>query len=266
MRRDALVFPPCASPSSPAARCPASPTTTGCCRRPSRRGARRRKRSSGTTPRSRGELRPARAALRLGLPPAPRRVRRLARGARADGAALWNPAAARALERSTSPTCGRSRSAGSRRRDRMARARIVARRCAALMDARGWRDVVVKPAVSASAHRTFRVARDGRRARDRRTSTRSSRTATRSCSRSRPRSRRDGEWSLLFFGGAFSHAVRKRPAAADFRVQEELGGRAETDEPGAERDRCRRRRRSRPRPAAPPTRASTASSATACSC
>jgi glutathione synthase/RimK-type ligase-like ATP-grasp enzyme len=34
----------------------------------------------------------------------------------------------------------------------------------------------------------------------------------------------DGEWSLLYFGGVFSHAVLKRPAAGDYRVQGEHGG------------------------------------------
>ena len=34
----------------------------------------------------------------------------------------------------------------------------------------------------------------------------------------------DGEWSLLYFGGAFSHAVLKRPADGDYRVQGEHGG------------------------------------------
>lgn len=33
-----------------------------------------------------------------------------------------------------------------------------------------------------------------------------------------------GEISLLYFGGAFSHAVRKTPAAGDYRVQGEFGG------------------------------------------
>jgi glutathione synthase/RimK-type ligase-like ATP-grasp enzyme len=35
-----------------------------------------------------------------------------------------------------------------------------------------------------------------------------------------------GEWSLIFFDGAFSHAVLKRPRDGDFRVQQEYGGRA----------------------------------------
>jgi len=33
-----------------------------------------------------------------------------------------------------------------------------------------------------------------------------------------------GEWSLIFFDGVFSHAVVKRPASGDFRVQENFGG------------------------------------------
>lgn len=37
----------------------------------------------------------------------------------------------------------------------------------------------------------------------------------------------EGEYSLMLFDGAFSHAVVKRPAAGDFRVQPHLGGRTE---------------------------------------
>jgi len=35
----------------------------------------------------------------------------------------------------------------------------------------------------------------------------------------------EGEYSLFFFGGKFSHAIVKRPASGDFRVQEQFGGR-----------------------------------------
>lgn len=35
----------------------------------------------------------------------------------------------------------------------------------------------------------------------------------------------DGEYSLFFFAGKFSHAIVKRPASGDFRVQEQFGGR-----------------------------------------
>ena len=35
----------------------------------------------------------------------------------------------------------------------------------------------------------------------------------------------EGEMSLFFFDGRFSHAIVKRPASGDFRVQEQFGGR-----------------------------------------
>jgi len=43
----------------------------------------------------------------------------------------------------------------------------------------------------------------------------------------------DGEWSLLFFGDGFSHAIVKRPAAGDYRVQSQYGGRTDAVEPDA---------------------------------
>jgi glutathione synthase/RimK-type ligase-like ATP-grasp enzyme len=39
-----------------------------------------------------------------------------------------------------------------------------------------------------------------------------------------------GEWSFIFFRGAFSHAVRKKAKSGDFRVQHYLGGIIETPE------------------------------------
>ena len=34
----------------------------------------------------------------------------------------------------------------------------------------------------------------------------------------------EGEYSLFYFGGIFSHSIIKRPAAGDFRVQDQFGG------------------------------------------
>jgi len=34
----------------------------------------------------------------------------------------------------------------------------------------------------------------------------------------------EGEWSLVFIDGGYSHAMIKHPAPGDFRVQTELGG------------------------------------------
>jgi glutathione synthase/RimK-type ligase-like ATP-grasp enzyme len=93
---------------------------------------------------------------------------------------------------------------------------------AALLDARGWTDVVIKPVVSATAFETIRADRQ------------SLDTATAHAQRLLASSDlivqrflpeiASGEWSLVFVNGAFSHAVRKHPAPGDFRVQPEFGG------------------------------------------
>ncbi|MEI8412996.1 MULTISPECIES: ATP-grasp domain-containing protein [unclassified Kribbella] len=41
----------------------------------------------------------------------------------------------------------------------------------------------------------------------------------------------EGEWSLMFIDGEFTHAVVKRPAAGDYRVQMMFGGEATVTEP-----------------------------------
>jgi glutathione synthase/RimK-type ligase-like ATP-grasp enzyme len=44
----------------------------------------------------------------------------------------------------------------------------------------------------------------------------------------------EGEYSLFYFDGSFSHSIIKRPAAGDFRVQDQFGGWEETVEAPAE--------------------------------
>ena len=46
-----------------------------------------------------------------------------------------------------------------------------------------------------------------------------------------PEVARDGEWSLLFFGGEYSHAILKRAASGEFRVQSQFGGSVDAREP-----------------------------------
>lgn len=46
-----------------------------------------------------------------------------------------------------------------------------------------------------------------------------------------PQVEQEGEFSLFYFGGEFSHAVVKKPKPGDFRVQEEFGGFSCTMEP-----------------------------------
>jgi len=90
--------------------------------------------------------------------------------------------------------------------------------------------LVIKPPVSASASGTHRVGPNDDLPSD---------------SRGRPmivqplieEIARTGEFSLMLFDGQFSHAVVKRPAAGDFRVQPHLGGVTLPSKapPGAER-------------------------------
>ena len=103
----------------------------------------------------------------------------------------------------------------------------------AVLQAREWDRVVVKPAISASAHETWRAS-----------------SASAHAAEPRFRSmvtngevlvqpfldvvQADGEWSLLFYGGVYSHSVLKRPRSGDFRVQREHGGTSEALVPSTE--------------------------------
>ncbi|HEX8381715.1 MAG TPA: hypothetical protein VF619_14330 [Allosphingosinicella sp.] len=49
-----------------------------------------------------------------------------------------------------------------------------------------------------------------------------------------PEIERSGEVSMIFFGGAFSHAIAKRPQPGDFRVQPEFDGIIEAHRPAAD--------------------------------
>lgn len=81
----------------------------------------------------------------------------------------------------------------------------------------GSEELVVKPLVSASAYKTFRVGPGD--------------PVPGPVSGSRmmvqpwlPSILSAGEWSLIFFAGKFSHCVAKRPRPGEFRVQPEYGG------------------------------------------
>ncbi len=94
---------------------------------------------------------------------------------------------------------------------------------AQLARARGWTDVVIKPAISANAHQTWRTSGqlqddDERRFR---TLVDMGEVMVQPVIDSLLQ---EGELSFVFLGGAFSHAVLKRPASGDFRVQSSLGG------------------------------------------
>jgi glutathione synthase/RimK-type ligase-like ATP-grasp enzyme len=91
---------------------------------------------------------------------------------------------------------------------------------AALDDARsafGSDTLVIKPPISGGADGTFRLCKDdtppagvaGRRM---------------MIQPFLPSIAAEGEYSLFYFSGTFSHSIIKRPAAGDFRVQDQFGG------------------------------------------
>jgi hypothetical protein len=104
-----------------------------------------------------------------------------------------------------------------------------------LIAAQGWTGgAVVKPAISATAHETWRVAADdGASHQARFEALLAKSTSGVMVQPFLPEIQKDGEWSLIFLGGDFSHAVVKRPADGDFRVQHDFGGTVGRREPTA---------------------------------
>jgi glutathione synthase/RimK-type ligase-like ATP-grasp enzyme len=94
-----------------------------------------------------------------------------------------------------------------------------------VMVARGWPQAVVKPLISASAHDTMRVAMAEAPAVER--ALHEGRIRRPAVVQPFVAGVREGEWSLIFIDGIFTHAVRKRPASHDFRVQPRFGGEVE---------------------------------------
>lgn len=93
-------------------------------------------------------------------------------------------------------------------------------------------DLILKPTIGASAHDTFRL----RRADMARQWPRPARVLARRplmVQPFMPSILEEGEYSLIYLQGAFSHAILKRPAPGDFRAQEEHGGRITAVEPPA---------------------------------
>lgn len=102
---------------------------------------------------------------------------------------------------------------------------------AALLADRGWEEAVVKPVVDLGAKNLRRV-RDGGEAQDALTAVLSRQEAM--VQPFLPSLESEGELSLIYIEGDFSHAVRKHPAAGDFRVQSIWGGTVAATEAGSE--------------------------------
>jgi glutathione synthase/RimK-type ligase-like ATP-grasp enzyme len=94
--------------------------------------------------------------------------------------------------------------------------RVTPDQVAAAFDALGTDELVVKPRVSGGGWQTTRLARG-----EALTETPDGPALIQPFIAALET---EGELSLLFFGGRFSHAVRKRPRAGEFRIQQQFGG------------------------------------------
>jgi hypothetical protein len=94
----------------------------------------------------------------------------------------------------------------------------------------GWQKAVVKPRISATAYRTQVVS-----AHDAATGQPLFDELRRGpgvmLQKFMDAITTEGEWSLIFFAGAFSHAILKRPKPGDFRVQNDFGGTSRVADP-----------------------------------
>jgi len=93
----------------------------------------------------------------------------------------------------------------------------------AILQARQWEEVVIKPAIAASAYRTFRV-RTAEADLYKPDFAEVLRDSDALIQPFLPEIRIHGEWSFIFLGEEFSHAVLRRPRENDFRTQPEYGG------------------------------------------
>lgn len=86
-----------------------------------------------------------------------------------------------------------------------------------------WTTAIIKPAISAGSYMTQKFTKKDIPAIDE-----NYKNIANTCDllvqKFMPEIQQVGEVSLIFFGGVFSHAVKKMPQAGDFRVQVQFGG------------------------------------------
>ena len=92
----------------------------------------------------------------------------------------------------------------------------------------GWDRAVLKPRIAATAYGTFLVAKNSTLSDDDLAPARATGALLQEIV---PEILHHGETSIVYVGGAFSHAVVKRAKDGDFRVQQDFGGRVEAASP-----------------------------------
>ena len=96
--------------------------------------------------------------------------------------------------------------------------------------ASGWAEAILKPCVSGAARHTYRVNAANAAALEAVAQTLLA-TEALILQPFQANILQQGEDTLMVFNGRYSHAVRKRPKAGDFRVQDDHGGTVETYTP-----------------------------------
>ena len=99
------------------------------------------------------------------------------------------------------------------------------------MEGEAWATAVLKPRIGATAYGTLRVERGSMLSDD---ELRPARASGALLQELIPEVVQRGEVSLVYAGGAFSHAVIKRAKDGDFRVQKDFGGRVDVTTPSPE--------------------------------
>ena len=94
----------------------------------------------------------------------------------------------------------------------------------------GWTRAVLKPRIAATAYGTFLIDRSAALSADDLAPARSSGALLQEVV---PEIAERGETSIVYAGGAFSHAVIKHAKDGEFRVQKDFGGRVEAASPSA---------------------------------
>ena len=100
-----------------------------------------------------------------------------------------------------------------------------------ICDAQGWNSVVVKPAVASGGKGARRAEVGDEPAQEHLDDLLASGDVL--VQQYVPAISDVGEWSVIMVNGRVAHALRKRPAAGDYRVHEEWGGSTELVVPGA---------------------------------
>lgn len=99
-----------------------------------------------------------------------------------------------------------------------------------ILDDQLWESAVVKPTISATAYRTWVVAREDAKSHQQSFEELLSASGV-MVQRFVEEVRTGGEWSFVFFANRYSHAVLKRAKEGDFRVQDDFGGYTKTTIP-----------------------------------